>query len=733
MTLNTTFQLFATTPKGMEDILARELEATGASEIGQKPSGVVFSGSLETAYRACLWSRTANRILLPLAQFSASDDEQLYQGIQNIDWSEHMYASNTLAVDCTLSHSTITHSQYASQRIKDAIVDQFRERDEERPSVDLKQPDIRINVFIQRNRASVSLDLSGDSLHKRGYRVNAGAAPLKENLAAALLLKAGWQDIAAQGGMLIDPLCGSGTLLIEGAMIAGDIAPALQREIFGFQTWKQHQPVLWDALLEEARQRKAAGAERIPRIIGYEIDARVVHIANDNIAAADLLGCIHVEKQDLLELNKPAGKLTDTGLLISNPPYGERLGAQHQILEIYRHLGRFLKQHCLHWHAAILANDSELGYQTGLRSRKPFNFYNGALECCLLRMDVEEKNFLRTPEERLQSIQLDESAQMLANRLRKNLKNTGRWAKQNNISCYRLYDADLPEYSVAIDIYQTEQRWVHIQEYEAPKSIDPSKAEQRLQDVLLVVRKVLEVPQERAILKVRRKQKGQQQYEKQDTQQTFLEVEEGPARLLVNLTDYLDTGLFLDHRPTRERILEQAAGMDFLNLFAYTGSVTVYAALGRARSTTSVDMSATYLKWAENNLNLNVSSGNKWTNNKHRFIQSDCIEWMKKQVDEKGQRYDIIFLDPPTFSNSKRMAGTFDIQRDHVFIIKLASRLLKRDGVLIFSTNRRKFKLEMDAFAYLTIKDITRETLPRDFQQRANIHQCWEIRNSGRG
>ncbi len=729
MTDTATYHFFATTPKGMEDVLARELQALGAEDVVQKPSGVAFQGSMETAYSACLWSRTANRILLPLAQFPAEDDTRLYEGIRAIDWSQHMHSFNTLAVDCSLSHSEITHSQYASQRIKDGVVDQFRENGEERPGVDLVQPDIRINAFIHRNKASISLDLSGDSLHKRGYRLQAGAAPLKENLAAALLLKAGWQDIAQQGGMLIDPLCGSGTLLIEAAMIAGDIAPALQRERFGFQTWKQHQPELWDQLLAQARQRKVAGEQNIPRILGYEIDAYVVHIANDNILAAGLLGKIHVEKQDLLALKQPAGKLTETGLLITNPPYGERLGEQHQIMEIYRHLGVFLKQHCLHWHAAILANDSELGYQTGLRSRKPFNFYNGALECCLLRMDVEEKNFLRTPEQRMQAIQLSDAAQMLANRLQKNLKNIGRWAEREGISCYRLYDADLPEYAVAIDIYQAEQRWVHIQEYEAPKTIDPDKAAQRLQDVVLVVRKILEVPQERAILKVRRKQKGQQQYEKQDSQQTFVEVREGPARLLVNLTDYLDTGLFLDHRSTRQRIMQRAESEDFLNLFAYTGSVTVYAALGRARSTTSVDMSATYLQWAERNLALNVSTSNKWSNNKHRFIKADCIEWMKQQVDAQQQLYDLIFLDPPTFSNSKSMAGTFDIQRDHVFLIKMACRLLKRGGVLIFSTNRRKFKLDMDAFAYLKITDITRETMPRDFQQRSSIHQCWEIQN----
>ena len=304
---------------------------------------------------------------------------------------------------------------------------------------------------------------------------------------------------------------------------------------------------------------------------------------------------------------------------------------------------------------------------------------------------------------------------MFANRLRKNLNRLSRWARKQSISCYRLYDADMPEYAIAVDLYGDA---VHVQEYAAPDTVDPVDAHSRLQDALAVIPEVLSIAPEKIFLKVRQRQRGNDQYQRQAKQGKFLEVNEDGARLLVNLTDYLDTGLFLDHRPVRRILKGQAAGKRFLNLFAYTATASVQAALGGAVETTSVDMSYTYLDWGRRNFELN-----DLPQEKHRLIQADCLEWMT-QADE---RFDLIFLDPPTFSNSKRMEESFDIQRDHVPLIKAATRLMAKGGELIFSTNKKRFKLDTDALADLSITEITRQTFDEDFIRRPQIHSCFKI------
>jgi 23S rRNA (guanine2445-N2)-methyltransferase / 23S rRNA (guanine2069-N7)-methyltransferase len=287
------------------------------------------------------------------------------------------------------------------------------------------------------------------------------------------------------------------------------------------------------------------------------------------------------------------------------------------------------------------------------------------------------------------------------------------------VSCYRLYDADLPEDAVAVGRYE---QWLHIQEYAPPATIDPAKARERLEQVMAVLPAVLELPPEQIFLKVRQRQRGMNQYQRQSEQGHFHEVHEGPARFLVNFTDYLDTGLFLDHRITRRRLGELAKGRRFLNLFGYTGTATVYAALGGAVSTTTVDLSATYLDWARRNLEMNGIGGSR-----HELIQADCREWLA----HAKERYDLIFLDPPTFSNSKRMEDTLDVQRDHVELLHQALRLLTPGGLLIFSTNHRRFRLNRDALNDWQIEDWSRATLPPDFARDPKIHQCHAFKTKG--
>jgi len=715
------YDLFATVPKGLESLLLKELKSLGAEKIRKVRAGVSFRGDLATAYRSCLWSRLASRILLQLKTMTVTDEESLYRACYEFPWEEHFTGEGTFAVDATLVAAPLNHSHYAALRIKDAIVDRFRDRTGKRPSVDVRNPDLRINFHLRKTEGSLALDLSGDSLHRRGYRQDAGEAPLKENLAAALLLMVDWPEIAAQGGAFCDPMCGSGTLPIEAALLAADIAPGLLRRRFGFMGWQQHRPDLWQQLVAEAESRRDAGLARLPRIVGYDADTRVVRHALANVAAAGLEKVVHIEKR-AVESREAYFPVARPGLLLVNPPYGERLGERKKLRGLYSRLGERLQSDFAGWRAAVLTSDQQLAYAIGLRPSQAETVYNGAIECQLLMFSIgaaPEATHLPLTEETApvpEAAASTAGAAMFANRLRKNLKRLGKWARKNAVSCYRVYDADMPEYAVAIDLYGD---WVHLQEYAPPASIDEDDARRRLEDILEVLPDVLDIKRERIIVKVRQRQKGSDQYRKQAREGEFLEIHEGEAKLLVNLTDYLDTGLFLDHRPVRRMIFAKANGKRFLNLFAYTGSATVQAARGGAVETTSVDMSHTYLDWARRNLELNGYTGPP-----HRLVQADCVEWLKKESGE----YDLIFIDPPTFSNSKRMDDVFDVQRDHVALLKAAIRLLAENGELIFSTNFRRFRIDSDAFPEMQIEDISAQSIPEDFQRNQRIHQCFLLR-----
>ena len=729
----TQYQLFATTPKAMEGILANEIEALGGKNVQQKLAGVAFQGDLALAYQACLWLRTASRVLLLLGSFEVKSQQDLYDGVQRIDWSAHLNADDSLAVSfSSKNNAAINNTHFGALKVKDAIVDQMRAKFGSRPNVDTEYPDIRVNVYLHNDTAQLSLDLSGESSHKRGYREVSIAAPIKENLAAAILLRAGWPEIAQQGGSLLDPMCGSGTLLVEGALIAADIAPGLQRDYFGFLGWKQHDPALWRDIWNDAQQRREIGLSKLPVIAGFDQDRRTVAAALQHIKNAGLAGKIHIEKRDIADA--AAAESWAKGLIVCNPPYGERLGDEEQAAALYRRFGEVLKQRFTGWQAAMIIGNPELGFKLGIRSQKPITLFNGALECKLLRFTIEEKTFFepktQSQQERIevisrraQSGQIDSQAEMFANRLRKNLKKLAKWAKQNHIHCYRLYDADLPEYAVAIDVYQGEQTWVNVQEYESPKTVDPIKANQRLAGIMAEIPQVLEIPAEQVFLKIRRKQKSTDQYEKLGDSRHFHVVEESGCKFWVNFEDYLDTGLFLDHRPMRLLIQQQAKGKRFLNLFAYTGSATVHAAIGGAVSSVTVDMSNTYLDWARRNFVLNGIGDDH-----HQLVRANCLEWLAAQAAAKQKTpFDLIFLDPPTFSNSKKMDEAFDIQKDYVQLIRNAAALLAPGGMLYFSTNFRRFKMDTDALSGLIIEDISSQMIPEDFKRDIRIHYCWRI------
>lgn len=725
------FELYLTCPKGLEGLLAEEARGLGLEDVREHTSAIRGEADMETAYRLCLWSRLGNRVLLVLKRFNMKNADDLYDGVNAVDWQDHLEATGSLAVEFSGHGSGIDNTHFGALKVKDAIVDKLRNAAGERPSVDKLNPDLRVHLRLERGEAILSLDLSGHSLHQRGYRLQQGAAPLKENLAAAVLIRAGWPRIAAQGGALADPMCGVGTFLVEAAMIAADIAPNLRRERWGFSAWLGHVPALWRKLHDEAKARAEAGLARPPLWIrGYEADPRLIQPGRNNVERAGLSDWIKIYQGEVGSF-EPRPDQNQKGLVICNPPYGERLCDEASLLYLYQNLGERLRQACLNWEAAVFTGAPDLGKRMGIRSHKQYAFWNGALPCKLLLIRVQPDQFVtgerRQPERERGSepsepvvsvasepARLSEGGQMFANRLQKNLKQLGKWAKRENITCYRVYDADMPEYALAIDLYHD---WVHVQEYAAPRSIDPEKAQARLFDALAAIPQALNIDQSRVVIKRRERQSGTKQYERQSSQGQFTEVSEGGVKLLVNLTDYLDTGLFLDHRPMRMRIQREAAGKRFLNLFCYTATASVHAAKGGARSTTSVDLSKTYLDWARRNFSLNGFS------DKNRLEQGDVMAWLQACREE----YELIFIDPPTFSNSKRMEGVFDVQRDHVELLDLAVARLAPGGVLYFSNNFRKFQLDEHLQERYAVEEITAQTLDPDFARNSKIHRAWRI------
>ena len=710
------YTFFAPAPRGIPPLLALELRDLGAERIVEHRAGVGFTGTLATGYRVCLWSRLASRLLVVLARVDAATADALYDGIRSLPWQDHMDPSGTLAVSFNGTSGAIRNSHFGALRVKDAVVDYFRDSCGQRPSVDLDRPSLRIDVHLYPGQAVVSLDLSGQPLHRRGYRVETVEAPLKENLAAAVLVQAGWPTVAAAGGSLVDLMCGSGTLLIEGAWMAGDRAPGLGREDLGLLRWRGHESGLWQELVEEARERQQQGFGRLPSIRGFDIDLAAVKATQANLRQAGLGDrLVHVERRplDAGPTSADLAKDRPAGLVVANPPYGHRLSPAGGERELLAELGAQLRGRFAGWQAAVLTTSAEWTLPLGLHSGPGDRFTNGALECSLLRGSIPAVSEAAAP---------SPGAQMLANRLRKKRRILGKWARKAGITCFRLYDADMPDYAVAVDLYDaSDGLCVHVQEYRAPASIDPARASVRLQEALATIEEVLDIPRSQLFFKVRERKKGTAQYEKvEGGQGKFHEVCEGPCTFLVNFTDYLDTGLFLDHRLTREMIRQLAPGRRFLNLFGYTGTATVHAAAGGAVATTTIDLSNTYLEWARRNLALNGFRGSA-----HALEQADCVTWLAAS---RPERYGLIFLDPPTFSNSKRMTGNLDLQRDHAGLIIRAAQLLTRDGVLLFATNFRQFKLQtgegLDGFQ---CEDVSRATLPRDFERNPRIHRCWRI------
>lgn len=726
--MTATNHCFLTCPKGLEGLLLQELETLGAQSPRETVAGVAFNASLAQLYRIALWSRLGNRLLLVLARGQVETADELYEIARSVPWHELFSSEATIAVDFSGSSRAIVHTGFAAQKVKDAVVDHFRAEGLSRPSVERSNPDIRINARLAKGQLTLAVDLSGESLHRRHYREQTVPAPLKENLAAALLLRAGWVNAAGEGAFetLLDPMCGSGTLLIEAALMAADIAPALQRERFGFHSWLGHDEALWRSIHDEAEQRRRVGLERsLPRLFGYDAHPAAVAATTKHAANAGVDKLIEVQQRTASVLRCPLPDVR--GLLITNPPYGERLGEIDELRPLYRDLAEVARQQLPGWRLAVFTGNPDLVQELRLRADKRYRLFNGLIPSQLLLFELRSEAAREVLQERPPP-PLSEGGQMLLNRLRKNQRRLDRWLRQADTDCYRLYDADLPEYAVAIDRYGDA---VHVQEYQAPRTVSEHTARQRLTEVRRVLREFWPDSADKLFFKQRQRQKGVDQYQPlrshRDEQPAIWQVFEGEARFEVNLSDYLDTGLFLDHRPLRRRIHERAANKRVLNLFCYTGSITVQAALGGASSSLSVDMSNTYLDWAKRNLDIN---GLQVT--QHRLLRADCLRWLETAADDFGAAFDLIVCDPPTFSNSKSMEGVLDIQRDHATLIEQCMGLLAPEGELYFSNNFRRFRMDDAVRERYRVEDISAATIDEDFARKPRIHNCWLIQHHDR-
>ena len=729
---------FASASANQNDLVEREVREAGATEIHTSSGGVEFSADLETAYRFCMWTRCATRLLVLVHRYDKLEStDDLFEYSMKLPWENWLDPEKTFAITETVSDCRwIRNSHFASLRLKDAIVERIRNNyNGQRPDVNRDDPDIVFHLHVNRNLVSWYVDFGGRDLSHRGYRKAQTQAVLGEFMAATLLYRSDWyrnlrnfmesdpaDSIRPQAPTLLDPFCGSGTICIEAALMATNTAPGLLKtESFAFLRLPIHNDDLWQRIVDEAAAKRVKNS---CTIIGWDIDKYAIEISMKNAKAAGVQDLVSFEIKDFTkteESDVPAEK----GFIVTDPPYGVRLDSgSAAIRRLYTSIGSIIYNVFCGWSVCILCGNSELLSFIDMKPNRTNALMNGGIECqaahyYVFSKEEREQMIERAKARRAERLAtpLSAGAQMAANRLKKNMASIGKEMEKQGVTCYRLYDADMPEYSAAIDIY--EGKWISLQEYAAPASIDPEDAARRLDELILATERTTGIDLDNIFVKKREIQKGANQYGRKSKSSNFFVVNENDHKFLVNFSDYLDTGLFLDHRPVRKLIETMSKDKRFLNLFCYTASATVHAAAGGALSTVSVDASANYLDWAEKNMQING-----FNTMNHFFYRDDCLSFLRENHD----LFDLIFCDPPTFSNSKGR-DTFDVQRDHGYLIRSCMRHLAGNGTLIFSTNFTRFKMFGELYEDFVVEDITESTIGDDFARNSKIHRCYLIRH----
>jgi 23S rRNA (guanine2445-N2)-methyltransferase / 23S rRNA (guanine2069-N7)-methyltransferase len=701
-------RFIATCASGLEGLTAAEIDQWGGKEIVQANGSVQWTGSLESGYRACLWSRFSSRILLTINEVNVATTDDLYEQARAQNWQDHLDVDNSFSVDGTCAQgSPVTHSKFAALRIKDGVVDQFREKMNQRPNVEVSRPDVRLNIHVGTERSILSIDLSGEGLNRRGYRSAGGQAPLKETLAAAIVALSGW----AGDEPLLDPMCGSGTILIEAALMAGDSAPGLGRSYYGLTNWKGHDETLWATLVSEAIDREQQGQhKKWPGLTGYDADSTVIGFARENIRRAGLETKIKVSTQELFSLKATASK----GCLICNPPYGERLSEQESVKYLYRCLGNRLQESFQGWKIGLFTMKPEFADHLQIPWKQSHRLRNGPLACRLYSGSPGSPTSFSW---KLPESESDEKGGDFANRLRKNFRKIHTWATKNDIECFRLYDRDLPEYNVSVDLFG---KRVLIREFPPPTDMDQSTAQDRFNTVLGVVRSVLGVGRDRVFILRSKRKTEQPERNRKIRQPRLYEVRENGCSYLVNFSGAYDAGLVLAQRLLREKVAGQAGDKEFLNLFGHTGTASVSAALGGAARTTTVEPSAHYLQWSEKNFSLNGMYPDH-----HQLVQEDCLEWLKKQ----DSSYDLIYAGLQKSTYYSDNTRVFDTKKQHGMLVRLAMSRLNQSGVFYFATTTRSFQLDKELEENYICQNNSGHLIPKDFERHRQLYQFWEIRH----
>lgn len=768
-----TLKLFATCPKSFEPLLADELRALGTPGVRPLRGQVAFEGTLADAYRVCLWSRLASRVVLVLGHIGARDADALYEGLAAIAWEEHLSQGATLAVDARGTNDRLKSTQFVALRSKDAIVDRLLAKRGSRPSVNVARPDVRVMVRVSHERAMVGIDLSGEPLFRRGYESPGGSrrvprTPLRSDYAAALLAEGGWYRQVRHGhASLVSAFPGAGSILTEAAAQLLDRAPGLLRTSWGLTGWLGHDKAAWDGLLDEAQARAdAAQADMVAGTRGLSLVAMDTRAGAEG-AARQLLRAAGMDVPVRFVRGGAMPDPADTrqALLVCDLSWlrADEVAEQAGALAACSGLAG-ADYDC----AVALTTDAMLDVALGTAATETLPVFVGQEQATIRRYDgallsgarsmVELPS--RTGGAALQVPVFLPTSEQFARRLAKVAKTRAKWARREDVSCYRIYDVDLPDYAVTIDLFEGSEliparrgrgRWLSVYEYAAPRDVDATLARERLLDVLAIAPVALGVDPQNVFVRVRTKGRGGAQYADEvagirersrrsgPVRQGHVPlpvgahlVDEGGLTFEVNFRSRLDCGIFLDHRDTRALLRELAkktkGSKRFLNLFAYTGTATCYAADGGCRHTTTVDMSAPSLSWARRNMERNGFAGPE-----HEYVQADVIRWVSEQRHTRN-RWDLVFCDVPTFSNSKGMRDSWDVQRDHAELLIGLSRLLTRDGVAVFSCNLRSFKPDVETLARagVTLEDITRETIPEDFSRTPKIHHCYLVRRTPR-
>ena len=689
---------FATASRGTEEVLASELEQLGIAPVNATRGGVAFGGGLIDGYRACLWSRVASRVLMPLASFDAADPDQLYAGVHAVDWAAHLGPERTLAVNVAGRQSPIGPSHFIALKAKDAIVDRVRDAEGARPDIDKRDPDVRVHLHAGPTRVIVSLDLAGQGLHHRGLERTRASAPLRENLAAALLRIAGWPDPAA-ARPLLDPMCGSGTILAEAAAMALDVAPGLDRGRLGAEGWRQHDARLWKRLRAEAEERRERSRDRKLDIAGFDASRTALGTARDYLARAGFAQNVTLDVRSLPEA-RPLSD--DPGVVITNPPYGERLGEVAELGPLYETLGDVLKRRFPGWTAWVLGGNRALEKRIGLRPASRSVLFNGPIECRLLEIPISTAT--PTSERGPGWRRSGDESRGFARRLRSNAKRLRPWAAREQLTCFRLYDADIPLYNVAVDWYDGR---VRVEEYARPPKVAEADADRRLRDALLVVSEVLEVDRTDVVLRVPRKPGADGRGERHGDRGQFRTVREAGLLFRVVLEDHPQTGLPLDERLLRRWIFERVGDREFLNLFAGTCTASVAAAAGGARSTTSVDPSRTSLETGRANFDLNGQQGGN-----HRFAREEVERFVRSRSGRR--RFGLVLVAPPT---GEQPAGQ---------LVARTARLLESEGEMLFVSRTKGFEPDPEDVRALSVREITEELTPLDFVSRPHM-RVWRF------